>query len=164
MLVSEATVLAMAQAYQQADSLDLENRLMLALEAGDAAGGDKRGKQSAALYIVGRDTYPHWDLRVNHRSQPIATLHVLLEESRKDYYQSFRQYLPVFRRQILSMPSAWLDETVEAPCRSKFYFLSYEARAIAIAIPQTIPDNAKSDESSGAARNADEALKRSPLL
>ncbi|MEO1404616.1 MAG: DUF1028 domain-containing protein, partial [Cyanobacteria bacterium J06635_1] len=106
MLVSEATVLAMAQAYQQADSLDLENRLMLALEVGDAAGGDKRGKQSAALYIVDRDTYPHLDLRVDHHPQPIATLRVLLEESRKDYYQSFRQSMPSEGGQVLSMPSA----------------------------------------------------------
>lgn len=112
MLVSEATILAMAQAYQQTDALNFEDRLILALEAGDAAGGDKRGKQSAALYVMDRDSYPHLDLRVDHHPQPIATLRTLLEESKKEYYKSFRQSMPSEHGQVLSMPSGWLDEAV----------------------------------------------------
>ena len=112
MLVNQETVLAMADAYQQAAHKPLSERLLLALEQGDAAGGDKRGRQSAALYIMDTSTYPHLDLRVDHHEQPITTLRTLFEESCKDYYQSFRQSMPTERAQILTMDAAWLDEAV----------------------------------------------------
>ncbi len=94
MLVGEATVQAMADAYRQFEGRAFCDRLLLALEAGDAAGGDKRGKQSAAIRVMHTDSYPHLDLRVDHHSQPILQLRETFEESRKDYYQSFRQTMP----------------------------------------------------------------------
>ncbi len=112
MLVGEETVLAMADAYQQAAHEPLSQRLLLALENGDAAGGDKRGRQSAALYVVDEDTYPHLDLRVDHHEQPIVTLRTLFEESCKDYYQSFRQSMPSERAQVFSLETTWLDKAV----------------------------------------------------
>lgn len=115
MLVGEETILAMATAYQQAAHAPLSQRLLLALEQGDAAGGDKRGRQSAALYVMDQETYPHLDLRVDHHDQPIVTLRTLFEESCKDYYQSFRQSMPSTQRQsgqVLSLEPTWLDEAV----------------------------------------------------
>jgi len=50
-LVSEATVEAMAEAFE-ASSGPLASRLLAALVAGGAAGGDRRGEQSAALLVV----------------------------------------------------------------------------------------------------------------
>lgn len=50
MLVGEQVLLAMAEAYQANENLEFCDRLLCALEAGEAAGGDKRGRQSAALY------------------------------------------------------------------------------------------------------------------
>ena len=105
MLVDQEMLLAMANAYQQAEPTSFGERLLLALEAGDAAGGDKRGRQSAALYVMDRDIYPHLDLRVDHHSQPIETLRLLFEESGKDYYQSFRQAMPSEQTPIIPLAS-----------------------------------------------------------
>lgn len=52
----------------------LADRLIVALEAGEAAGGDKRGKQSAALKIASRDPYADLDLRVDDHPDPLAEL------------------------------------------------------------------------------------------
>ncbi|MGF1518409.1 MAG: DUF1028 domain-containing protein [Nodosilinea sp.] len=77
----------------KANSEGLDRRL-LALEAGEAAGGDRRGRQSAALYVMDKTPYPHLDLRVDHHEAPIAMLRTLHTEAHKDYYQSFRQTMP----------------------------------------------------------------------
>jgi uncharacterized Ntn-hydrolase superfamily protein len=50
-LVDEKTVQAMAQVFAETNG-PLADRLLAALDAGQEAGGDSRGKQSAALYIV----------------------------------------------------------------------------------------------------------------
>src|SRR5579875_3571691 len=74
MLVGEATLSAMAEAFRRSESLDLAERLLLALEAGQAAGGDKRGKQSAALRVHHTEDYPWLDLRVDEHRYPVAEL------------------------------------------------------------------------------------------
>ncbi|MGT2478579.1 DUF1028 domain-containing protein [Methylobacterium oryzae CBMB20] len=58
MLAGTGVIDAMAQAFEDSAAQDLDERLMRALEAGDAAGGDRRGKQSAALKIVAGEDYP----------------------------------------------------------------------------------------------------------
>ncbi len=74
---------AMAAAYT-AETGDLAARLMAALEAAEAEGGDIRGKQSAALLVVEGDaSLPAWggrvvDLRVEDSSEPLAELRRLL--------------------------------------------------------------------------------------
>ncbi|MFW9851895.1 MAG: DUF1028 domain-containing protein [Candidatus Thorarchaeota archaeon] len=78
-LVSEDTVFAMSQAYREAEG-DLADRLLSALEAGQEAGGDSRGKQGAALLVVrekgvydgGTDKYV--DVRVDDHKHPIQEL------------------------------------------------------------------------------------------
>ena len=52
----------------------LAERLIEALGAGEAAGGDKRGRQSAALRIHGDEDYPELDMRVDDHAEPIAEL------------------------------------------------------------------------------------------
>lgn len=94
MLVGEETLTAMANAYQAKEGMEFCERLIQSLEAGEAAGGDKRGRQSAAIYVVHQDDYPHLDLRIDHDNNPIARLRYIFEESRKEYYQSFRQSMP----------------------------------------------------------------------
>ena len=94
MLVGEETLTAMADAYQAKEGMEFCERLIQSLEAGEAAGGDKRGRQSAAIYVVHQDDYPHLDLRIDHHDNPIAQLRHIFEESRKEYYQSFRQSMP----------------------------------------------------------------------
>jgi uncharacterized Ntn-hydrolase superfamily protein len=72
MLVGEATLSSMRDAWLRDPSADLAERLMCALEAGDAAGGDYRGKQSAALKVVGTEAYAALDLRVDEHRTPVA--------------------------------------------------------------------------------------------
>ncbi|GAA3385555.1 DUF1028 domain-containing protein [Cryptosporangium minutisporangium] len=87
LLRSPAVLDAMADAFIRSP-LPLAERLLTALEAGDAAGGDLRGRQSAALLVVGgrRQAEP-WDaiavdLRVDHASDPLAQLRQLLSLQR----------------------------------------------------------------------------------
>ncbi|MBE9108934.1 DUF1028 domain-containing protein [Nodosilinea sp. LEGE 07298] len=96
MLVGPEVLEAMAEAFHHGEGGDLSDRLLLALEAGDAAGGDKRGRQSAALYVMHHTPYPHLDLRVDHHHDPIAMLRSLYTEAHQDYYQSFRQSMPSY--------------------------------------------------------------------
>ncbi|MCW3474008.1 DUF1028 domain-containing protein [Limobrevibacterium gyesilva] len=72
---------------------DMAERLLTALEAGEAAGGDWRGKQSAALKICTRDPYPDLDIRTDDHPDPLAELRRLLAVSR-ERYAIFRRFLP----------------------------------------------------------------------
>jgi uncharacterized Ntn-hydrolase superfamily protein len=84
-LTGEEVVLAMQAAFQASDSAaPLAERLLEALRAGDEAGGDARGRQSAALIVVrdgagfdGRDDL-EMDLRVDDHSHPVDELERLL--------------------------------------------------------------------------------------
>ena len=54
--------------------LPLVERLMESLAAGDAMGGDRHGESSATIYIVDREAYPLWDIRVDHHRDPMVEL------------------------------------------------------------------------------------------
>jgi uncharacterized Ntn-hydrolase superfamily protein len=77
MLAGPDVVAAMAYAFRASDGgrRDLSERLLLALEAGQAAGGDKRGRQSAAL-LVAAIREPRWyhNLRVDDHADPVGEL------------------------------------------------------------------------------------------
>lgn len=83
MLAGPGVTDAMARAFEGSAGCDLDERLMRTLEAGDAAGGDKRGKQSAALRIVGAEDYPLLDLRVDEHAAPVAELRRVLGVARR---------------------------------------------------------------------------------
>jgi uncharacterized Ntn-hydrolase superfamily protein len=74
MLVGEATVTEMSRAFRASEGRDLAERLLLAMEAGQAAGGDKRGRQSASLRVHSTEDYPLVDLRVDEHAYPVAEL------------------------------------------------------------------------------------------
>lgn len=76
---------AMAQAYQSAQS-DFASRLMAALHAAQAEGGDMRGKQTAAILIVDSklSKIPLLDLRVDYDTDPLTKLDAMLHR-----YQAF---------------------------------------------------------------------------
>ena len=83
-LVGEEVVQEMAQAFTTTGGDPLHERLMKALEAGQAAGGDRRGRQSAALYIVHTEDYPYLDLRVDDHPDPVAELRRILEIAKEE--------------------------------------------------------------------------------
>lgn len=74
MLVGEETIEAMARTFKEKVDLPLSERLLQALEAGQAAGGDKRGRQSAALLVVDKEEYPLVDVRVDEHEDPVKEL------------------------------------------------------------------------------------------
>ncbi len=83
-LAGEAVVTRMAEVLAAAQG-ELGERLVAALDAGQAAGGDKRGRQSAALYVARKggsyggllDRYI--DLRVDDHPEPIKELSRILQ-------------------------------------------------------------------------------------
>jgi uncharacterized Ntn-hydrolase superfamily protein len=74
MLAGEGVIQAMAEAFTADDTAELSERLVRALEAGQAAGGDKRGKQSAALLVAAADPRGYHNLRVDDHADPVAEL------------------------------------------------------------------------------------------
>jgi uncharacterized Ntn-hydrolase superfamily protein len=78
-LGGEAVVKAMATAYERSAGDPLYERLMLALEAGQEAGGDRRGRQGAGIQVLAEEEYALCDLRVDDHIEPIAELRRILE-------------------------------------------------------------------------------------
>jgi uncharacterized Ntn-hydrolase superfamily protein len=76
-----------------AHALPFARRLIAALRAGEAAGGDKRGRQSAALLIQGDEDWPELDLRVDDHPDPLAELERLERVSRERFVH-FARFLP----------------------------------------------------------------------
>ena len=86
MLVGEETIQAMAKSFELSESGYLPERLLAALKAGQDAGGDKRGKQSAALYVVHDQEYPIVDIRADEHPDPVTDLHRIYEVCKKDLF------------------------------------------------------------------------------
>jgi uncharacterized Ntn-hydrolase superfamily protein len=94
MLAGSSTVEAMAAAFERAKELELPERLIVVLEAGQTAGGDKRGRQSAAVKVYWKEDFPYLDLRVDEHRHPVAELRRVFEVAR-------HQLLPF----VIGMPS-----------------------------------------------------------
>lgn len=88
MLVGERVITDTLRAYQNNMELPLAERLMTAMEAGHAAGGDKRGTQSAALVIHRTEDYPWLSLRADDHPDP-------LDELRRLYDVAFERFVHV---------------------------------------------------------------------
>lgn len=92
-LVGPQVVESMAEAYEAEDG-DLPDRLLAALLAGDQAGGDRRGKQSAAIFVVKPEggyggLNDRWmDYRVDDHADPVPRLVELVEMHRLYFGES----------------------------------------------------------------------------
>jgi uncharacterized Ntn-hydrolase superfamily protein len=86
MLAGPAVIEATLETYKRRMDLPLADRLMSALDAGQAEGGDKRGKQSAAIKIWRDEPYPMLDLRVDDHPEP-------LDEIRRLYGVAHERFL-----------------------------------------------------------------------
>lgn len=93
MLAGPAVLADTIRAYQAGAEMPFARRLLAALHAGEAAGGDKRGKQSAALLVHDAEKYPLLDLRVDDHADPLAELS-RLEEVARQRWVHFRRVMP----------------------------------------------------------------------
>jgi uncharacterized Ntn-hydrolase superfamily protein len=93
MLAGPQVVDETASAYQREHALPFARRLIAALRAGEGAGGDKRGKQSAALLIHGEEDWADLDLRVDDHPDPVAELE-RLERVSRERFVPFARFLP----------------------------------------------------------------------
>ena len=93
MLAGPGVLDATVQAYLAAEGRPMAERLLAAMDAGQAAGGDKRGKQAASLKILADEDYWQLDLRVDDHPEPLAELRKLYTVS-LERFQPFLSCLP----------------------------------------------------------------------
>jgi uncharacterized Ntn-hydrolase superfamily protein len=119
-LVSGETVDAIAQAFEATAGKPLAERLLDCLDAAQAAGGDRRGQQSAAILVVERDggygglSDSVVDLRVEDHERP-------LEELRRIYALHQAIFGETPREEWLEV-----DETLERELRERLGRLGYD--------------------------------------
>jgi len=94
MLAGEEVLKACLKVIESQTTLPLEEKLLLALQAGENEGGDKRGRQSAAILTIVDKPFPYCNLRVDDHEDPLSELERLLKEFRKPYYQGFISNIP----------------------------------------------------------------------
>jgi uncharacterized Ntn-hydrolase superfamily protein len=102
-----------AKAYLANENLPFAQRLIAAMRSGEAAGGDKRGKQSAALLIHGEEEWSDLDLRVDDHVDPLTELERLEQVSRERWVH-FRQFLPTRKNPAGITDRATIDAGIEA--------------------------------------------------
>ncbi len=104
LLANERVVPAMAREFERAKGT-LANRLFRALVAGERAGGDRRGMESAAILVVHREARfdPAWgdrwvDLRVDQHERPVAELGRILRREEGETRRFLARYVARRRR------------------------------------------------------------------
>jgi uncharacterized Ntn-hydrolase superfamily protein len=118
MLAGAEVLSETAKAYVANENLPFPRRLIAALRAGEAAGGDKRGKQSAALLIHDREEWSALDLRVDDHADPLAELERLERVSRERWVH-FRKFLPTRQNPAGITDRATIDAGIETALASE---------------------------------------------
>lgn len=83
MLSGAQVVTETARAWREGGDLEFPERMLAAMQAGEVAGGDKRGRQAAGLLIHRGEEYPWLDLRVDDHGDPLTELRRLLAVARE---------------------------------------------------------------------------------
>jgi uncharacterized Ntn-hydrolase superfamily protein len=144
-LVGPHVLTEMAEAFIDSEA-NLPQRLITALAAGDRAGGDRRGRRSAAILIVGSGTdiseANRMDLRVDSHLEPLAELQKLLDlhnlfsppiddldfaEIHVDLAEEIRSHLS-FRGYNAGVPGTGYDELLRAALLAWVSFENLEKR------------------------------------
>ncbi|TCZ66848.1 DUF1028 domain-containing protein [Roseicella aquatilis] len=116
MLAGPQVVQATLDAFLAHSGQPLALRLIAALEAGEAAGGDRRGRQSAAMQVASRDPWPDLDIRVDDHPDPLSELRRLHAVAQRRFVH-LRRFLPgrdhpgVFDRAVIEAAIARATET-----------------------------------------------------
>ena len=107
-----------AKAYVANAHMPFAQRLIAAMRAGELAGGDKRGKQSAALLIYGEEEWSDLDLRVDDHADPFTELERLEVVSRERWVH-FRKFLPSRKNPAGITDRAVIDAGIAAALESR---------------------------------------------
>jgi uncharacterized Ntn-hydrolase superfamily protein len=119
MLAGAAVINDTADAFAANRDLPFARRLIAAMQAGERAGGDKRGKQSAALLIHDAEDYPLLDLRVDDHTDPLAEL-ARLETVARERWVHFRRLMPRADAPAGLIDRAELEPFIAASIAEKF--------------------------------------------
>ncbi|OKO75902.1 DUF1028 domain-containing protein [Bradyrhizobium sp. NAS96.2] len=118
MLTGPAVLDETARVYAANEGLPFAERLIKAMFAGEAAGGDKRGKQSAALLIHGTEEWPLLDLRVDDHADPLRELE-RLEAVSREHWVPFRSFMPTRANPAGTSDRAKIDAGIAAASKSR---------------------------------------------
>jgi uncharacterized Ntn-hydrolase superfamily protein len=113
MLTGAAVLDETANAFVASTALPFPQRLIAAMRAGEAGGGDKRGRQSAALLIHGDEEWSALDLRVDDHPDPLAEL-ARLEHVSREGWVHFREFLPTRKNPAGITDRALIDAKIAA--------------------------------------------------
>jgi len=113
-LVSAATVDALAETFEATAGKPLAKRLLDCLAAAQAAGGDKRGRQSAAVLVHHVQDYPYLSLRVDEHAYPVAELRRVFEVARCQL-MPFIDGMPTREDPIGKLPKSIADMLMVPP-------------------------------------------------
>ncbi len=111
MLAGPGVIEETARTFAGSESLPFARRLIAAMKAGEAAGGDKRGKQSAALLIHDKQDYSLLDLRVDDHADPLTELS-RIEQIARERWVHFRRYMPSAENPSGLVDRAALDDRI----------------------------------------------------
>ena len=112
MLAGPQVIAETMAAYKANLGLPIVERLLTAMEAGEAAGGDKRGKQAAGLRIQGPECYARLDLRADDHADPLAELRRLYAVARERFIP-FSACLPTRERPYGIQDRSIIDKIIE---------------------------------------------------
>jgi len=112
MLAGPQVVSETVRVLRERPDLELPRRLITALKAGEKVGGDKRGKQSAALVIYGADEYSELDLRVDDHVEPLLEL-ARLEAASRERWTLFRTFMATRRNPVGVIDRARIEVELE---------------------------------------------------
>ena len=113
MLAGAAVIQATAAAFVASAGQPLAERLLAAMIAGEAAGGDKRGKQSAALRVQADEDHLSLDLRVDDHTEPLPELQRLYGVSLQRF-QPFMACLPGRHDAVGELDRSRIEARIEA--------------------------------------------------
>jgi uncharacterized Ntn-hydrolase superfamily protein len=116
-LVGERVLQDTLQPYRRNSHLAFVTRLIAAMQAGDAAGGHRRGKQSACLIIFGSDEWSVLDLRVDDGAEPLEEL-ARLERVKRRGMDVYRQFVPTRKNPEGCTDHSVIDAAIEDAART----------------------------------------------
>jgi uncharacterized Ntn-hydrolase superfamily protein len=113
MLAGPQVVAETVRAFERETHLPMAQRLIAALKAGEAVGGDKRGKQSAALIVASTEEYSDLDLRVDDHVDPLAEL-TRLEAVSRERWVHYRKFLASRRNPVGELDRDVINAGIDA--------------------------------------------------